>query len=498
VGSTSSNGTNQQLDRADRVRRNVSPKISQKRKSELGQFLTSSKIAKFMASLFPQSTAATCRLLDAGAGVGALSCAFLDRWIKGELAFNNVDVFAYEIDDTLRSHLADHLGAYDGIRAHIHGGDFIELAGFPLIHGFGNFTHAILNPPYKKINSDSSHRHVLRKIGIETVNLYSAFVALAVAHAGQGAQIVAIIPRSFCNGPYYRPFRDFVLARASLCHMHLFESRSKAFEDDEVLQENIIIRLECGCKQGEVTISTSTDDTFSDMVTHVHPFDRIVLPGDPERFIHVPTSPGKNTIERSPAIRYSLAELGIKVSTGPVVDFRLRQHVREMPAEGTVPLLYPGHFSTKGTEWPISGMKKPNAIEWNGDTEKWLYPNGFYCVVRRFSSKEERRRVIASVVDPGAFNGAKALGFENHLNLFHEEKHGLPPELANGLALFLNSTAVDENFRRFNGHTQVNATDLKLIKYPSRANLTLLGEWAVTNGPLTQVMIDERLDALNA
>jgi adenine-specific DNA-methyltransferase len=498
MGRAPNNGTNQQLGRADSVRRIVAPQIAQRRKSELGQFMTPSRIAEFMASLFPEPTAAACRLLDAGAGVGSLSCAFLDRWVGGELVFDSVDVFAYEIDDALRVHLADHLCAYEGIRPHIHGEDFIESAGLPLIHGFGNFTHAILNPPYKKINSDSSHRHVLRKLGIETVNLYSAFVALAIAHAGQGAQIVAIIPRSFCNGPYYRPFRDFLLSRTALRHMHLFESRSKAFKDDDVLQENIIIRLECGRQQGAVTISTSTDDTFSDLVTHEHPFNRIVFSDDPERFIHVPTSPGRTAIERSPAIRYSLAELGIKVSTGPVVDFRLKEHTREMPAAGTVPLLYPGHFNNRGTEWPISGMKKPNAIEWNDHTERWLYPNGFYCVVRRFSSKEEKRRVVASVVDPSSFKGAKALGFENHLNLFHEEKHGLSPELASGLALFLNSTAVDESFRRFNGHTQVNATDLKLIKYPSRANLTLLGKWALTNGHLTQAMIDERLDTLSA
>ena len=52
------------------------------------------------------------------------------------------------------------------------------------------------------------------------------------------------------------------------------------------------------------------------------------------------------------------------------------------------------------------------------------------------------------------------LGFENHLNVFHQHKHGLPDNLAHGLAAFLNTTAVDEHFRRFNGHTQVNATDL--------------------------------------
>ena len=60
------------------------------------------------------------------------------------------------------------------------------------------------------------------------------------------------------------------------------------------------------------------------------------------------------------------------------------------------------------------------------------------------------------------------LGFENHLNVFHEDKRGLPENLAHGLAAFLNTTAVDDHFRRFNGHTQVNATDLRLMKYPSR------------------------------
>jgi hypothetical protein len=169
-----------------------------------------------------------------------------------------------------------------------------------------------------------------------------------------------------------------------------------------------------------------------------------------------------------------------------------------MPAPGTVPLLYPGHFTSTGTEWPKVGMKKPNAIQRNGETEKWLYPNGYYCVVRRFSSKEERRRIVASVVDPASFGGVPVLGFENHLNVFHENRHGLPQALANGLAVFLNTTAVDDNFRRFNGHTQVNATDLKTIKYPSRENLIELGEWAMKSGPLTQIMIDEKLGTLTA
>ena len=487
----------QQLDTADSVRREVAPRTAQKHKAEFGQFMTPSSVARFMASLFPPSTQQTCRLLDAGAGVGALSCAFLDRWVTGGFGFESVEATAYEIDEKLRGHLAQHLAGYSRVTPRIIAGDYIELATAEGLQDRG-YTHAILNPPYKKINSQSAHRLALRTVGIETVNLYSAFVALAVAQAAPGGQIVAIIPRSFCNGPYYRPFRDFILERAAIRHMHLFESRNKAFKDDEVLQENVIIRLERGGQQGPVTITTSTDDSFSDLTTHEHPFDRIVFPDDLERFIHVPTTTEKSASELSPAVRYSLADIGIKVSTGPVVDFRLKEQLRDMPEEGTVPLIYPGHLSITGAVWPVPGLKKPNAIMRNAETEKWLYPNGFYCVVRRFSSKEEKRRVVASVVDPAAFGDHSVLGFENHMNLFHENKRGLPELLARGLAVFLNTTAVDESFRRFNGHTQVNATDLKLMKYPSREALTQLGQWAKQHSEITQEMIDEQLRKLTA
>lgn len=455
-----------------------------------------------MAGLFVAKDDFDCRLLDAGAGIGSLSSAFLERCIDGELKFKNIEVTAFELDSTIHKELNDSLSSYKNrlsIHYEILGGDFIEQAVNRIQFGFGNgFTHAILNPPYKKISSNSHHRLLLRQADIETVNLYSAFVALALEMMSPGGQIVAIIPRSFCNGPYYRPFRDFVLKRAAIRHMHLFGSRSKAFKDDDVLQENIILLLDRGCQQGDVTVTTSTDDSFVDLVTHTHPFNRIVLPDDTERFIHVPTSPECNAIELSSAIRCLLDEIGIKVSTGPVVDFRLKEHLREMPEAGTVPLLYPAHFTGQNIEWPKPDIKKPNAIQRNAETEKWLYPNGYYCVVRRFSSKEEKRRVVASVVQPDIFADAEMLGLENHLNVYHENKHGLPEALARGLAIYLNTTGVDENFRRSSGHTQVNATDLKMMKYPSREALIKLGEWAMHSNEPTQHMIDEQLDNLLA
>ena len=70
----------QTFEQVDTIRKDVARKISQKRKSEFGQFMTPATVARFMASLFSPSTLQTARLLDAGAGIGSLSVAFLDRF----------------------------------------------------------------------------------------------------------------------------------------------------------------------------------------------------------------------------------------------------------------------------------------------------------------------------------------------------------------------------------------------------------------------------------
>jgi len=70
---------------------------------------------------------------------------------------------------------------------------------------------------------------------------------------------------------------------------------------------------------------------------------------------------------------------------------------------------------------------------------------------------------------------AEWLGFENHLNYFHAGGKGLDRNLAAGLFAFLNSTVVDQYFRRFSGHTQVNATDLRKLPYPDRDTLKAMG-----------------------
>lgn len=477
----------------EQVRQEANNLLNPLQKAALGQFMTPATVAQFMASLFSGERGAV-RLLDAGAGVGSLTAAFVDQW-----GGDAVHATAYEIDKTLASYLRDTLSRFANrsFQSSVIDRDFIQDAAYRIKLGKKGegFTHAILNPPYKKIGARSTHRALLRAVGLETVNLYTAFVGLAIELMAQGGEVVAIIPRSFCNGLYYKPFREWIFERAALEHIHLFHSRTSAFEHDEVLQENVIIKLVRGKKQGSVTITTSRDTSFSDLRSHTYPFAEIVHCDDAQKFIHVPTTPVHRGLASVPLAEQSLEDLGLVVSTGPVVDFRLKAFLREVPEEGTVPLLYPLHFAGGVMEWPRRS-RKPNALMDHPETRKWLYPNGYYTVVRRFSSKEERRRIIAHVVDPRAFS-TSALGFENHLNVFHSGRKGIERDVAYGLAAFLNSTAVDEYFRRFSGHTQVNATDLRLLRYPGLTDLKRLGHWIQTAERLTQELIDQQVEALH-
>jgi adenine-specific DNA-methyltransferase len=492
---------NTALELLDITRQKASKAIPTKTKSELGQYMTPSRIADFMASLFATRAATEIRLLDAGAGIGSLSVAFFERLLEKSVV-SNVTWIGYELDRNLATYLKDHIQAYKQefqtvnieFNYELRTVDFIEDAVKRILFGRqAKFNFAILNPPYKKINSRSRHRLLLRELKIETVNLYTAFVALVVDLLEDSGQVVAIIPRSFCNGPYYKSFRERLLRNTAIRHIHIFDARDKAFSDEEVLQENIIVLLEKNGKQGKVKISKSTDGEFSDYQENNYLFDQIVSPQDTEKFIHIPTQDDSEQNEFLKVFRYSLKEIGLEVSTGPVVDFRLKDYLRPVPEKNTVPLIYPGHFNSGEIGWPKIGLKKPNALVFCDETKKRLFPNGFYVVVRRFSSKEERRRIVVNILNPDDFSLYDWLGFENHLNVYHVDKRGLSESVSRGLATYLNSTFADQYFRQFSGHTQVNATDLRLLKYPSLNILHKLGEWAMTQKIIDQDSIDEEI-----
>ena len=478
------------LECADSLRMTVNGHLDPKRRSQMGQFMTPAPVARFMASLFADAPELEIRLLDPGAAVGSLTAAYVDNLYSRSRRPRRVKVAAYEMEPMLADRLST---TFDECRAagisrgmefsgEIFKEDFIhtgcailrdELLSEP--KRLRSFTHVIVNPPYKKIRSDSEYRKDLRSVGIETANLYAAFLAISIKLLSEHGELVAIVPRSFCNGLYFRPFRKLLLESMVLRHVHVFHSRKQAFKEDGVLQENIIFHAVKGAIPKRVAITASKGPDFDDMTIRKVDYCQVVKADDPEHFIHIAAiESDQEVMDRMGRFHHTLEDLGIGVSTGPVVDFRLRNFLVDRPEKGTVPLIYTAHFDGNIVRWPRDDCRKPNAIRLADSVRKWLMPNGCYVVTKRFSAKEERRRIVAAIHDEKRVPG-ESVGFENHLNVFHARGKGLPLILAGGLALYLNSTLVDQYFRIFSGHTQVNATDLRKIPYPSVAELEALG-----------------------
>lgn len=463
-----------------------------------GQFFTPLVVAEFMASMF-RKPLGPIRILDPGAGAGTLTAALVERLRVDDADAIHLTVVEQDLglQHSLTATLQDCRAAAPEIDAELVQQDFVEW-GLERCTGFGTlvsepFDLVVMNPPYRKIGKTSTERKLLESVGVEVSNLYAAFIAIGVRMLKPGGQLVAITPRSFANGPYFRSFRTDFLQQMTLQRMHVYETRDTAFADSGVLQENIIFHAIKGAAPGLVTISSSAGAEDESSVMRTVPYGQVVDAEDPDRFIHLAVdecaAQVANSVRR---LTGNLRQLNCSVSTGRVVDFRAREHLRASPQEGTVPLLYPAHCSNGGVTWPKMGGKKPNALALTTATRSLTSPPGIYVLVKRFSSKEERRRVVAVVCDSTEVQEGR-LAFENHLNVFHDHDAGLPQTFAQGLACYLNSTLVDLYFRQFSGHTQVNAADLRKLPYPTLEQLSTLGA-AAGRAYLEQ----DRIDALVA
>lgn len=494
VTRTSSGSAAKLVHEADNRRRAATIELDQASRGDLGQFMTPAGVARLMASMF-DFLPPHVRLLDAGAGVGSLTAAFVAEACCRGGRPTSITATAFEIEDILVSHLRGTLAncrrtcEAAGIRftSHLKHADFLESAADALAASLFadrtlQFDAAILNPPYRKIGSDSRERRLVQRAGLDATNLYAAFVALSIRLLAPDGHLVAIIPRSFCNGPYFRPFREMLLEEASLVRIHVFESRKDAFKDDRVLQENVIVYARRSSIQPAHIIVSSSRAGGEDIVERRLPCADVIRESHGDRFIHLPTDDGDDRISAwLSQLPETLSSLGLRVSTGRVVDFRAREHLLREPTRDSVPLIYPCHMVEGSVQWPKIDSRKPNALRHCTATAGLLVPRGYYVVTKRFSSKEEKRRLVAAVYDPELVE-TPLVGFENHLNYFHRNGHGISRQEAYGLAAFLNSEPIDRYFRQFNGHTQVNANDLRCLRYPDERTLRNLGGMGLKPG----------------
>ena len=470
-----------------------------------GLYLTPVPVADFMAARIDVAgdsrapSAPARRLLDPAAGAGVLCCAAVERLVAREQPPRCIDLVAFEDDSDLCGPLRavlDYLAEWCRercvvLRVHVEAADFVTAhAGtlrslgelLPADSPPGSFDVVIANPPYFKIARNDPRALAASSVVHGQPNIYALFMAVSAAALRPSGKLVYIVPRSFASGPYFRQFRSIFFGLMRPDAIHVFDSRRSAFSRDEVLQENVVL---AGSRQddwlrsgavGSVSISASCGLADLDSPSQRNaPMESVLDPRDPDRVLRLPLSDDDASVlalvEGWPC---TLRDLGLNISTGRVVPFRATAAVcanGDVPATHA-PLLWMNHVRPMRTTWPLRRHKKEYVLR--EGAERLLIPNRNYVLVRRFSAKEEKRRLTAAPYVGKRF-GFADIGLENHLNYVHRPNGTLSEDESWGLAALYNSRLLDRYFRCINGNTQVSATELRTMRLPSAAVVAALG-----------------------
>ncbi len=464
-------------------------KLSREEQKALGQFMTPPSVAHFMAQrCLPPEDLRVVRILDPAAGVGILSAAVIENLLNRPQLPDQIDLTLYEMDGRLvpflrrlvgrMRHMAQNRGVV--LTASIRCCDFLLSSVAITRQPVADII--IANPPYFKINAADSRALAHPYAVYGQPNIYGLFMAVCAGLLSPSGRWCFITPRSWTNGLYFTAVRRHLFHWLQIDAMHVFESRQDHFTDDKVLQEAMITWATAPTLQNAEIVVSSSEGSHDLAQTHLLrlPAHRVISQ-DNEQMIALPTN---TQTEDLPQWNGTLSTLGLKVSTGPVVAFRAGKYIKKKTTTNSVPLLWMQHIDHMRVRWPIN--RKYEHIKSNVATAWMLVPNANYVIMRRFSPKEDKRRITAAPYLAGTLPGAM-LGLENHTNYVYRPSGEMTSEETCGLAAYLNSQLVDTYLRSVAGNTQVNATDLRKLPLPTKDILIAIGRAVPQHATLVQI-----------
>ena len=453
-----------------------------------GQFFTGAVVSDYMASLINKPKSKNVRILDAGAGTGILTASTALECL--ELGCKTVHAVLYELDWEIIANLEQTLKIVQNTFAQQRGTFSFEIRCEDFVlarpdkdESVQDFDISVINPPYFKYSvKDSPYAKATADLYHGDPNIYASFMAVVMACMKDSGEMVTITPRSFTNGLYFKGFRSYLLTQSSLDLIHIFKRRDKVFKNDDsaVLQENIICLFIKGKDHEAVTVrSSDCDVSINNADEEQYPVELIIDSSNDQRIIRIPESAYQASILRkAETFPTTFQGAGYFISTGRVVEHRTRKYITEKTGtSNSVPLYRPHNVTPLTTTW-TGDHKKDVSFMLNDGHEKHTMENGTFVLLKRFSSKDEKRRLVSGVHLKNV-HSCELVGFGNKTNYIGVTDEKLTKTEAYGLAAIFNSSFMDKYFRCISGNTQVNATDIRVMKFPSRKQVKKIGKQAI-------------------
>lgn len=454
-------------------------------RKEYGQFFTSVSTAKYMASLISiDDNKKMVRILDAGAGNGMLSAAAIEYLSKKRI--DEIQIDMYENDNNtidLLSKTKEIINKYCvernvSININIINRNFIlDNEDIWRDKDFqGIYDIVIMNPPYKKINKCSAESSIMADIVYGQPNIYFLFMAMGCQLAKNEGNLIYITPRSWTSGLYFRKFREYLLNNVSIQKLHLYSSRNKVFDKESILQE-IMITSAIKRKEQEKVVEIRTTESSSsyEQVSKMKiPVEQCISYSDNLNVIIPTNQEDVEALKFVSKYKQTPRNLGFQFKTGQVIEFRNTKYLKFKKGAKSIPLIHSCNIKDGKVDFKAK-KEKPRYYNIDKNNETYKIKNRNMLLVKRFTSKEENRRLQLAVNIQSDNPDILFFATENHLN-YMIKNNGEPSKCEiYGIYTILSSKKWDSYYRLISGNTQVNAEELNNMPMPDIETIQHIG-----------------------
>ena len=472
--------------------RNTGKLIRAKSGSEgvrLGRFFTKKETARLMASMLPLDENKTAyTVLDPGAGTGILSAAVVEEICTRCKKVQRIFLTCYENNPEFIPMLEDNLERIRKKTRHdydvklyvtVYSENYItESQNHYTVTLFDTvedkFDIVICNPPSELISKDSLE--AARVGGVTQLKISSAFLfaKLAAKHLEEGGRLIIMLPTSLASASALTEYRKDMAAKLSLEKIHLFIGKQKNNKRAVPLKKTMILCYLKGEKPDKISISTSTDWGSEAKAKYLDPLDYDFVVNAKDGSLTLPKS-----IEDTRIVKYissfpeTVSSLGLKVSTGIVIDSRCPGLLFSSAMDGCVPLIRSSAIVGGQVRFPGAGSKQYIA----GINPGLIQKNKNMLLIKRVPAKSDQRFLNSGIYLAAQLPQYKYISTHNKVN-YIDTKDGsdeISARLLFGLFALLNSTIYDRFISITSKSGQVNAKEIRNIPLPKRNIIENIG-----------------------
>lgn len=316
------------------------------------------------------------------------------------------------------------------------------------------------NPPYGRVTLSKEMRHRYARSLFGHANLYGMFIDLALRIANSPGVVAYVTPTSFLAGQYSMTLRALISAESAPTAFDFIMDRDGVFDD--VLQETMLATYRKGSSANSVAISgiipRGLDAAKIDFIGSMNSI------GGKEPWLLPRSQSDLSLLAAASGMPTRLGSLGFAVSTGPLVWNRHKDQLRAERAGGCIPIVWAesvasGRFefsSKRRDHMPYLAVK---------NQQPHLVTRRQCLLMPRTTSKEQTRRLTATLLPQAFLDDHGGAVIENHVNMIYSAERA--PELGlDTVSYILNSPTVDRLFRCMNGSVAVSAYEINALPLP--------------------------------